>query len=45
MKNYEDMLKRITQIEVFLENCEWKQFTTDDALKCVNHIKKGGGWL
>lgn len=42
---YEDYQKRIKDIEGFLYNCEWKQFTVNDAIKCLEHIKNGGGWL
>jgi len=45
MREYHDLLKRIEQIEGFLDNCEWKHFTVEDARKCVNHIRSGGGWL
>ena len=42
---YEGINKRINEIQGFLDNCEWKQFSIQDAKKCVDHIQKGGGWL
>jgi len=45
LREYKAMLERLIQIEGFLDNCEWEHFTVEDARKCVNHIRNGGGWL
>jgi len=45
LREYDALLKRITQIEGFLDNCTWETFTVEDARKCVSHIRSGEGWL
>lgn len=45
LREYHKMLERLEEIQGFLDNCEFKKFTVEDARKCIKHIKDGSGWL
>lgn len=45
LQEYYKMLKRIEEVEGFLDNCEWKHFTIQNARNCVQHIKDGTGYI
>ena len=39
------LLKRIVQIQVYLDNTERELFSKSEIWKMLEHVKKGGGWI